>query len=97
MSENQYDILRQEITELKQYTLLAAKEVLNLNDVAIWTGISKAHLYRLTSEQEIPHYKKGKNLFFKKSEIEEWMLENKVLTKTEIESMAVTHIVTHRR
>ena len=36
-------------------TLLAAKKVLDLSDVAALTGMSKSTLYKLTSEKKIPH------------------------------------------
>lgn len=37
--------------------LLAAKQVLNMDEVMLLTGLSKSHLYRLTSSCQIPHYK----------------------------------------
>lgn len=36
--------------------LLAAKQVLNMDEVMLLTGLSKSHLYRLTSSCQIPHY-----------------------------------------
>ena len=68
----------------------------NLEEAAAFTGFSEGHLYRLTSGKQIPHYKKCRKLYFKKSELEEWMLERRVSTQAEIESRAVTYTALHR-
>lgn len=74
---------------------LGSKEVLNIEEAALLTGYKVKGLYTLTSEKRIPHYKKNGKLYFRKSELEAWMTENKVLTEKEIHSKAVTYTVTH--
>ena len=49
----------------------------------------------LTSEQKIPHYKKCRKLYFRKDDLEAWLLENRVNTNAEIDSMAATYVATH--
>lgn len=58
------------------YTLLKGqKEMMTLDDVATYTELSKSTIYKLTARNEIPHYKPtGKVIFFKKSEIDAWLL-----------------------
>lgn len=60
------------------YTLLKGqKEIMTMDDVAIYTGQSKSTIYKLTSSNQIPHYKPtGKLIYFKKSEIDTWLLTN---------------------
>lgn len=85
------------IERLEKITLIGTKNVLTLDEVVLVTGLSKGHIYRLTSTQGIPHYKpKGRNLYFKKDEIEEWLLRNRIATKAEIDNAASTYIVTGR-
>ena len=61
--------------------LLNQKTVLNLDEVATYTGLSKSYLYRLTSTGGIPCYKPhGKHIYFEKAEIDKWLLRNKVKT-----------------
>jgi excisionase family DNA binding protein len=75
--------------------LLEQKTVLNFNEVAEYTGLSKSHLYKLTSTGGIPCYKpSGKKIYFKKSEIDDWLLRNKKLSQDEIDDMAENHIAT---
>lgn len=74
---------------IERLSLLAAKNVLTLDDVAMLTGYSRSHLYKLTSAREIPHYKhNGKQLFFDRAEVEQWLKQGKVSTDAEIEQRA---------
>lgn len=88
--------LSHQLERVEMLTAISAKPILNLDEAVAFTGFSKGHLYRLTSQREIPHYKKGQKLLFKKSELEAWMLEDKVETVTSIDSQAATYVATHR-
>jgi len=71
--------------------LLAQKTVLNFNEVAAYTGLSKSYLYKLTSTGGIPCYKpQGKQVYFSKQEIDNWLLQNRKATNDELESQAAT-------
>ena len=75
-------------------TTIAAKSMLTIDDVAFLTGLSKSYLYRLTCEHKIPYYKpNGKLMYFERGEIEAWMKQNRVSTRTEAESTAAAYIV----
>jgi len=43
-------------------------------------------------DKAIPYYKRGGKAFFKKSEIESWMLQERIPTNDEIKSQAATYI-----
>lgn len=89
--------LSEQLNRVERYALLGAKSVLDLDEVILLTGLSKGHLYRLTSERKIPHYKKNNRLVFKKSELEAWLLDNRVLTVEDVESSADTYVATRKR
>lgn len=66
---------------------LATKKVLSFEEAAQFTGLSKSYLYKLTSQQRIPHYKpSGKLIYFERNELERWLMQNRVSTTDEIES-----------
>lgn len=46
---------------------------------------------------EIPPFKKGKRLYFKKSELFEWIYKGTFKTITEIEMEAINYIMTKRK
>ena len=86
-----------ELQEIKQLSLLAAKSVLSIEDAALVTGISKSFIYKMTSRHEIPHYKKGRLLYFDRKELEDWMKQNRVQTKAEAEQQAINYVVTKEK
>ena len=88
--------LSNQLGRVERLAAINAKAVLDLDDTVLFTGFSKGHLYRLTSERQIPHYKKNRKLYFRKSELEAWLLEEKVLTNAELDSRAATYIATHK-
>lgn len=62
--------------EQKVYQL---KDVLTSDEACEYIGISSSLLYKLTSAKEIPCYKpRGKMLYFKRTEIDEWLLKNRM-------------------
>lgn len=97
MAEKEYTALREQIDELRSLLLAGTKEVLTIDECAILTGYSKNHLYKLTSQRVIPFYKPlGGSIRFKKSEVEDWLLQNRQATTSETNSLATTYCVTHK-
>lgn len=82
---------------IEQYSLLAAKTVLTLNDVALLTGLSKSHLYKMTCQKQIPYYRpNGKQIYFDKAEVEAWMKQNRVSSAQEAEQAAAKYVAERR-
>ena len=76
---------------------LETKEVLTLNEVALYTGLSKSHIYKLCSTGGIPFYKPfGKVNYFDKAEIIQWLKQNRVATTKEIEGKASTFVTLNK-
>lgn len=87
--------MEEKINQILVYSLLAAKNVLTLEDVALLTGLSKSYLYKLTCTKQIPYYRpNGKQIYFDRAEIEAWMKQNRVATESEVEQKAVSYIST---
>ncbi len=73
--------------------LLNQKSVFNFDEIAAYTGLSKSHLYKLTSSGGIPCYKpQGKHIYFNKVEIDAWLMQNRKATNQEIEIQASTYL-----
>ena len=88
------DLITAKLNAIERYSLLGAKNVLNIDDVALLTGLSKSHLYKLTCTKQIPHYKPNtKVVYFDRVEIEEWMKQNRVTTQAEAEQQALAYVV----
>jgi excisionase family DNA binding protein len=65
---------------------------MNIEQVASFVGLSKTTIYGLTHDRSIPHFKTGKRLYFRKSEIVNWITSSKVNTKQEINQLADEYI-----
>ena len=96
MSSEEYNQLNSRLDRIERLALIGAKNVLSLEETSELTGFSIGHLYRLTSQKQIPHFKKNRKLYFRKSDIEDWMTEKRVLTGSEIESKATTYMAIHK-
>ena len=95
MGEEAIKLLTARLDRIEQLTLIGAKNTLDLTEAALYTGFSTGHLYRLTSNREIPHFKQSRKLYFSKAALDEWMQSHPVQTKAEIESRAATYVATH--
>ena len=74
------------------------KEILTIEEAAEFLSVSKSYLYKQTSAQAIPHYKPtGKRCYFKRSELEEWILSGRILTKSEIAQRANAYCLKTRK
>ena len=67
-------------------------EIFNFNDACTFLNYSKSYLYKLTYSRQIEHYKpNGKKIYFKRSDLEAWLLRNRVKTADEIEQEAIDY------
>lgn len=82
---------------LQQQTVLQ-KDVFNLNEACTYLDMSASHLYKLTSQKQIPHFcPQGKKLYFRREELDAWLLRNRQETTDEIETKAANYLLTHKR
>ena len=74
------------------------KEILTTEEAAKFLSVSKSYLYKQTSAQAIPHYKPtGKRCYFKRSELEAWILAGRISTKSEIVQRANAYCLKSRK
>ena len=70
---------------------------LTFNEASEYLDVSKSHLYKLTSANRIPHYKpQGKRVYFTKSDLDTWLLRNRVSTLDDIDQKSVDCIAENR-
>ncbi len=62
-------------------------EILSLSEAAEFLKLSKSCIYKLTSKKEIVHFVPGgKKIYFKKSDLEDWLLKNRISSASELET-----------
>lgn len=88
------EIIMKQLADIRKFSLLAAKNVLDIDDVVVLTGLSKGYIYKLTCKKEIPHYKpNGKLIYFDRQEVEMWMKQNRVNSFAEAEQQASKYLI----
>lgn len=65
---------------------------LDVDQAAQFLGIAKATLYGKCSKLLIPHFKKGKKLYFNKPELIDWLKSGKRKTVCDIHQTVNTHL-----
>lgn len=65
------------------------KAVLTVSECAKYMGISRSTLYKMMMRREIPYSKpNGKMAFFSRTEVEAWLMSNRVATSDELTDRA---------
>ena len=62
----------------------SASEIMSLKQASEFLDLAPQTLYGHTSRRTIPHYKKGKKIYFKREELLEWLTQSKRKTTAEL-------------
>lgn len=69
------------------------KHVLDVDEACSYMKVSRSFLYKMTHERKIACYcPSGKKLYFKREDLDEWMLQNRQKPEFEIEQDALSII-----
>lgn len=71
--------------ELQELKLMSsfAKKTLTLEEACLYCDIKKSYMYKLTSNQLVPHYQPfGKKLYFDRSELDKWLTTNHAIPES---------------
>lgn len=103
--ENPFDIILDRLDRIEKAIqnlnigepIAPVNELLDVKQVASYLKVTKSAIYKLTSMSVIPHYKNGKRLYFKKSDIDEWIFSKRIKTNDDIEKEAMEYIRKNHR
>ncbi len=84
--------IEERLDRIERLVIIGSKEVLNTSEVAMMLDMAVQSVRNLMYNKNIPYYQRGGKAFFKKSEIEAWMLQERIPTNDEIKSQAATYI-----
>ena len=89
MMENEIYQKLQMLGENIEQQKLLTKEILNLQEASNYLSLSKSALYKKTSLNVIPFFKpNGKIIYFKRADLDEYMLTKRQPTVVEIQERA---------
>lgn len=88
--EKELEILTR-LERIERALRIGLSRVMDAESCADYLGITVQRVYCMTSGCEIPHYKRGKSVYFSKEEIDQWLLGRKVMTNDELEDCAAAY------
>jgi excisionase family DNA binding protein len=59
-------------------------KIFTIQEASVFLNLARQTLYGFTSKNEIPFIKRGKKLYFRKTDLEKWLLEGKRKSNSEI-------------
>lgn len=89
-----------EITELAaaigEELAMYHKDTLTTEEAARYLGLAKNYLHKLMMQRVIPYFKpNGKNCYFRRADLDEWIQRGRISSSAELDSDAVTYCATH--
>lgn len=85
------DKIKEILEEIRENTLIAAKNNLTTEEAAKYIGVSPRSMRKLASTHVIAYSKpNNKNLYFNKADLEEYMQTNRVISILEAERGATS-------
>lgn len=90
--ERKLDNLTSMVSELsRQLNLIKSQNVAKPLDIAAaaeFLGVTKSVIYQFTHKRTIPHFKRGRRIYFSKEDLTKWLQDNRKLTVEEIKAQA---------
>lgn len=68
-------------------------EFLDMERTAKFLNVSRNSLYRMTHQKVLPYYKAGGRIYFKYSEVIDWMEKNRVESDEEMQSRIAAMLI----
>ncbi|WP_158211157.1 helix-turn-helix transcriptional regulator [Myroides phaeus] len=96
--KNQIIHHQRELKEAISLNIAQQKEMLNVQELSDYIGMSTSSIYKLVYNNVIPFYKpNGKILYFDREEINAWLRQNKSQSISQIEQQALNYSFKNRK
>ncbi|MDM1445885.1 helix-turn-helix domain-containing protein [Myroides odoratimimus] len=96
--KNQIIHQQRELKEAIGLNMIQQKEMLNVQELSDYIGMSTSSIYKLVYNNKIPNYKpNGKILYFDREEINTWLRQNKSQSITQIQQQALDYSLKNRK
>lgn len=96
--KNQLINQQRELKEAIGLNMIQQKEMLNVQELSEYIGMSTSSIYKLVYNNIIPFYKpNGKILYFDREEINTWLRQNKSQSVSQIQQQALDYSLKNRK
>ena len=80
------------MNEVVTWARIAAKNVLNIDEAAMYIGVAVGTMYNIANCHSLHYSKNRGRLFFKKSDIDEWLMSSPVPSVKELQATAAKYL-----
>lgn len=70
----------------------SCQQILWMDEAAKFLNLAKPTIYGLLSKGKLPHYKRGRKVYFLRSELEAWLMTGKQKTMADAEQEVETYL-----
>lgn len=107
--ENPFEIIIERLDNLEKLLLELSSKISNptnptdqeklmgIDELSEYLKLAKPTIYQKTSSREMPSIKIGKRLYFKKSDIDSWLIQGRRKSNFEIQEEAAEFVRKHPR
>lgn len=85
------------LASIKTLLTISMKNVFSVADVALILDCTEDNVYHLANSNKLAYYKQGKRIWFKREDVEDYQTQNRIESKSNIQAVANTYVVTHKR
>lgn len=87
---SELELIQMKLDEIKAITILSVKNVLTVEEAAIYMGMTAEYVRRMAKFRKIKSYrsKSGRGIYFHKADLDKWMLHTEVNTTEFIKAEA---------
>ena len=103
--ENPFELILEKLDRIEKaiaklntsVPIVEVNHPMDIKELSTYVKMSRSSIYKMTSLNDIPHYKSGRKLYFKKHEIDEWIFSNRIKTNDDIKKEALKYINKNRK
>lgn len=77
-------VVRKTLLDVRPEPQAASPALLTIKEAASFLDLAVPTLYKLTSNREIPFFKRGKRVYFRREELLKWVENGRRMTKEEL-------------
>ena len=75
----------------------SSQQILWIDDAAKFLNLAKPTIYGLLSKGKLPHYKRGRKVYFLRSELEAWLMTGKQTTLSDESAKMESYLATKKQ
>ncbi len=85
----------EKLNKILDRSVLPEKDIIDIEETAELLNLSKYSLYAFTSKNQVPHYKFGRKIYFKRDELVSFILnkDKKIKSKNERQAEVLEKII----